>query len=72
MFRLISGLTLSMFGFMFMLACLPVYRFDDITFVLNMHHLTGEPRVLLWVICEVVGLFTIAFGLATAKFIPWK
>jgi len=55
-----------------MLACLPVYRFDDITFVLNMHHLTGEPRVLLWVICEVVGLFTIAFGLATAKFIPWK
>ena len=47
MTRLILGLYMSILGFMLMIALLPVYRFDDITYVLNMHHLTGEFRVLL-------------------------
>ena len=72
MFRLISGLYMCIGGFMLMIALLPVYRFDDITYILNMHHLTGEFRVLLWFTLEFLSFVVILFGLAVARLIPWR
>lgn len=72
MTRLILGLYMCITGFMLMIALLPVYRFDDITYVLNMHHLTGEFRVLLWFTLEFISFVVILFGLAVARLIPWR
>jgi len=72
MTRLILGLYMSILGFMLMIFLLPVYGFDDITYILNMHHLTGELRVLLWFTLEVISFVVILFGFAVARLIPWR